>query len=61
MHVNVNIRLERERHDDLIFIQKFFSEKSGVKLSQAQTLRKLLFETANVIRNTGDLQYKINK
>lgn len=58
MSRNINIKIEDERHQDLVFIQKFLSEKVGVKLSQAQTVKKLLFETANVIKNTGDLEYK---
>lgn len=58
MTKNINIKIENERHQDLVFIQDFLSEKSGTKLSQAQTLKMLLFETSNVIRNTGDLQYR---
>lgn len=55
---NINVKLEDDRHADLVFIQKFYSEKSGIKLSQVQALKKLLFDTANVIRNTGNLQYQ---
>lgn len=52
---NINIPIENERHADLKFIQKYYSDKVGIKLSQAQVLKKLLFESANMIRNTGDL------
>lgn len=58
MAKNINIKIEDERHQDLIFIQEFLSKKDGIKLSQAQALKKLLFESANVIRNTGDLQFR---
>jgi hypothetical protein len=52
---NLNVPIEDERHEDLIFIQKYYTEKTGIKLSKAQTLKKLLFETANLIRNTGEI------
>ncbi|MCX0368907.1 hypothetical protein [Clostridium perfringens] len=52
---NINIPIEDERHEDLKLIQKYYSEKFGVKISQAQTLKKLLFESANRIKNTGNL------
>ena len=32
-----------------------YTEKTGIKLSKAQTLKKLLFETANLIRNSGEI------
>lgn len=48
---NLNIPMADERHDDLSVIQKHYSELSGVKMSKAQTVQKLLFETANAIRN----------
>nr|CRY95758.1 hypothetical protein [uncultured prokaryote] len=47
---NINIPLEDERYEDLCLIQKYYSEKVGVKLSQAQTLKKLLYENASSIR-----------
>lgn len=50
---NINISIEDERHADLLLIQEYYSRVSGVKLSQAQTLKKLLFETANEIRKKG--------
>ena len=51
---NINVPMEEERHADLKFIQAYYSEKTGIKLSKVQTLKKLLFETANMIRNTGE-------
>lgn len=51
---NINVPLEDERHEDLTFIQDYYSKRTGAKLSKAQTLKKLIFETANLIRNTGE-------
>lgn len=50
---NINISIEDERHEDLILIQEYYSKRNGVKLTRVQTLKILLFETANLIRNTG--------
>lgn len=47
----LNMPMEIERHEDLEVIQKYYSDKSGVKLSKAQTVKRLLFETANQIRS----------
>ncbi|MDN6390254.1 MAG: hypothetical protein L0J96_11325 [Lactococcus lactis] len=58
---NLSVKIQNERHKDLIFIQEFYSEKTGIKLNQTQVLEKLLFETANVIRNTGYLKYEIKE
>lgn len=51
---NINVSLEDERHEDLTLIQDYYSKRTGAKLSKAQTLKTLLFETANLIRNTGE-------
>lgn len=56
---NINIPLEDERHKDLEFIQEFYSKRNGVKLTKTQTLKILLFETANLIRNTGNTHPEI--
>lgn len=58
---NLTVKIQDERHQDLILIQEFFSQQTGLKLNQTQTLEKLLFQTANVIKNTGDLKYEVNK
>lgn len=52
--MNINIPIDTERHDDLKLIQNYYSGKTGVKHSQAQTLRRMIYETANLIRNTGE-------
>lgn len=46
----LNFPMEIERHEDLEFIQDFYSKERGVKLSKAQTLKILIFETANKIK-----------
>lgn len=51
---NINISLDDERHGDLKFIQDYYSQRTGAKVSQAQAMRRLLYETANLIRNTGE-------
>lgn len=51
---NINVSIGDDRHEDLKLIQEYYSKKNGAKLTQAQTLRVLLFETANLIRNTGE-------
>lgn len=48
---NINIPLEEERHEDLELMQDFYSRESGVKLSKAQTLKRLIYESANTVRN----------
>lgn len=49
----LNVQIEDERHEDLLLIQEYYSGLMGVKLSQAQTLKRLLFEKANEIRKKG--------
>lgn len=50
---NINVPVEDERHEDLLLIQEYYSSLMGTKLSQAQTLKRLLFEKANEIRRKG--------
>jgi hypothetical protein len=51
--VNINVPIEDERHADLNFIQEEYSKQRGVKLSKAQTIKILFFETANALRKDG--------
>lgn len=51
---NLNVPLELGRHEDLELIQQYYSEKTGMKFTKAQALRRVLFETANLIRNVGE-------
>lgn len=52
---NLNIPLAVERHEDLEIIKEYYSRISGTRLSKSQAVSRLLYETANVIRNTGKL------
>nr|CRY93614.1 hypothetical protein [uncultured prokaryote] len=47
---NINIKIEDDRHSDLVYITSYYSKITGVRLSQAQALQRLLFETANKFR-----------
>lgn len=51
---NINVKVEDNTLDDLRFIQNYYSEKLGVSFSQKDCLAKLLNETANLIKNTGE-------
>lgn len=54
---NFTVKLQVDRHKDLLLIQDYYIKKTGIKLNQTQSLEKLLFEAGNVIRNTGDLNF----
>lgn len=58
---NINIPMEDERHQDLEYIQNYYSRITGVKFSKIQTLKKLLFETANNIRTEEEKKEKEKK
>lgn len=51
---NINVKVEDRTLEELRFIQKYYSDRLGIKLSQRQVLIKLLNETANLIKNTGE-------
>lgn len=51
----INMPLEDEYHEALELIQQHYSKLSGVKLTKVQALKRLLYETSNVIKNTGKL------
>ena len=51
---NINVPIDEDRYADLKFIQDYYSKKSGTKVSLAVTVRMLFYETANLIRNTGE-------
>jgi hypothetical protein len=53
---NINIKIEDERYDDLTFIQNYYSKRNGTKITQAQTLRILFFETANRIKHAQKMK-----
>lgn len=51
---NINVQIDDDRYADLKFIQDYYSKKSGTKVSLAGTVRMLFYESANLIRNTGE-------
>lgn len=51
---NINVKVEDRTLEELRFIQEYYSDRLGIKLSQRQVLIKLLNETANLIKNTGE-------
>jgi len=51
---NINIKVDDSTLDDLKFIQSYYSSKFGVSFTQKETIAKLLDETANLIKNTGE-------
>lgn len=48
---HLNVPIEDDRLNDLKFIQSCYSQDSGVRFSQAQALKKLIFSEANRLRN----------
>lgn len=54
----LNIQLDDDRHADLLMIQDYYCKMSGTKLSQKQTIQRLLFETANKIGRREDHEEK---
>lgn len=53
--MNLNIPISNAINEDLIYIQQFYTEKTGIKYSKANALRRLIIESSNLIRNIGDL------
>lgn len=52
---NINVKVPDEILGDLKFIQAYYSMNLGVSVNQRETIIKLIHETANVIRNTGEI------
>lgn len=52
---NINVKVPDEILEDLKYIQAYYSMKLGVSVNQRETVIKLIHETANVIRNTGEI------
>jgi hypothetical protein len=48
---NINIKIEDERYSDLEFLQKYYSERGGAKISMTQAVKICFFETANRIKH----------
>lgn len=51
----MNYPMEQEYHQALEIVQDYYTRTSGVRISKAQALKRLLFESKNKIENTGTL------
>lgn len=51
---NINVKVHDSVLEDLRTVQAYYSSKLGVSFNQAETLTKLLSETANLIKNIGE-------
>ena len=51
---NINVRVSDVTLENFKYIQSYYSSKLGVSFSQAETLSRLLMETVNLIKNTGE-------
>lgn len=51
----MNYPMEEEYHQALEAVQEYYTRTSGVRISKAQALKRLLFEAKNRIDNTGNL------
>lgn len=55
---NLSMKVDEKRHQDFLYLQKFFSKKEGVKLTQTQTFEKMVFELSELIRRDGNFDYR---
>ena len=51
---SINVKDHYSLLEDLRTVQAYYSSKLGVSFNQAETLTKLLSETANLIKNIGE-------
>lgn len=51
---SINVKVHDSVLEDLRTVQAYYSSKLGVSFNQAETLTKLLSETANLIKNIGE-------
>lgn len=51
---NLNVKVHDSVLENLRTVQEYYSAKLGVSFNQAETLTKLLSETANLIKNIGE-------
>lgn len=51
---SINVKVHDNVLEDLRTVQAYYSSKLGVSFNQAETLTKLLSETANLIKNIGE-------
>ena len=51
---NINVKVSDNTMEDLRLIQDYYSNRFGVSFTQREAISKLLDETANLIKNTGE-------
>lgn len=51
---SINVKVHDSVLEDLRTVQAYYSSKLGVSFNQAETLTKLLSETADLIKNIGE-------
>ena len=51
---SINVKVHDSVLEDLRTVQAYYSSKLGVSFNQDETLKKLLSETANLIKNIGE-------
>lgn len=51
---NLNVRVPVRTLEELKSIQDYYSDRLGVRVNQRETVIKLINETSNLIRNTGE-------
>lgn len=51
---SINVKVHDSVLEDLRTVQAYYSSRLGVSFNQAETLTKLLSETANLIKNIGE-------
>lgn len=51
---SINVKVHDSVLEDLRTVQAYYSSELGVSFNQAETLTKLLSETANLIKNIGE-------
>lgn len=54
----LNVPMEEQYHAALERVQQYYSVTSGVRVSKAQALKRLLWESAQMLDNKGKLWEK---
>ena len=51
---NINVKVPDDVLEDLKYIQAYYSLKLEISLNQRETIMKLIHESSNTIRHTGE-------
>jgi len=52
---NINVKVPDDILEDLKYIQAYYSLKLEISLNQRETIMKLIHESSNTIRHTGEI------